>query len=268
LALPCAVYSHGEVHIRINALTRQIEAATEPSTRLYLDRAELHRQDQNWAAAEADYDQAARLDPEPANVDFYRGRMLADAGRLEEARAIFDRALQRTPADGEVFIGRARVLTRLRQVDAAQADYQRGLQLLTQPAPEYFVELAQISATKKQPEEALRILDRGVEKLGPSLVLQIPALEFELELKQHDTALRRLESILQLAHRKENWLARRGDILLAAGRQAEARKSYEEALATIQTLPRLVQQGPAMTALQKRVSTALSSMAQISLATQ
>jgi tetratricopeptide (TPR) repeat protein len=266
VALPQAVKAHGEVHIRINALTKQI--ASQPSAQLYLDRAEFHRQDQNWAAAEADYDQAAQIDPQLPLVDFYRARMLADAGRLEAAQTMFGKALERAPNDGESFVGRARVRARLQQHDAARADYERGLELLANPEPEYFVELAQLSAAQGQIEKALQDLDRGIRKLGPTLVLQIPALDFELELKDYQAALARLEAILERAHRKENWLARRGDILLAAGGQADAKKSYEAALATIKTLPRLVQQGPAMVHLQTRVSAALAAMGQLSMDTR
>ena len=256
LTLPRNARGHGEVHIRINALTRQIE--TNQTPQLYLDRGDLHRQDQNWAAAEADYATASELDPGLIGVTFCRARLLADSGRLEEARRLFGQALEQTPANGEPLIGRARVQVRLHQPQAAIADYQRGLELLSQPAPEYFVELAQTLAAEGQAKQALRALDRGIEKLGPVLTLQIPAFDLEFAGKNYGAALVRLESILERAHRKENWLARRGDVLLAAGRRAEARKSYEETLLVIKTLPRLVQQGPAMVTLQNRVTAALT----------
>jgi hypothetical protein len=58
--------------------------------------------------------------------------------------------------------------------------------------------------------------------------------------------------------RKESWFTWRGDILLEAGRTADARKSYEAALAAVNRLPGRLQQGPAMVRLQAHVHAALA----------
>ena len=171
---------------------------------------------------------------------------------------MFDQALQRSPGDGECFVGRARVLLKLGQRQAAIADFWRGLEQLREPQPEYVVELAQALSAEGQVEEALRALDEGIRKLGPIVPLQGYALELELGRKNNDAALARLETILARALRKESWFAQRGDILLEIGRAADARKSYEAALAAVARLPGRLQQGPAMVNLQAHVHAALA----------
>ena len=250
--------AHGEIHLLILELTRQIEAATNNPARLYLERGELQREHGLWEAAGPDYDRAAQLDPGLPGVDRCRAKLLADRGQLEEAQAMFGQALQRNPDDGECFVGRARVLVRLGQRQAAIADYWRGLERLREPQPEYVVELAQALTAEGQVAEALRALDDGIRKLGPIVPLQGYALELELGRKNNDAALARLETILARALRKESWFARRGDILLEAGRAVEARKSYEAALAAVNRLPGRLQQGPAMVKLQAHVHAALT----------
>jgi tetratricopeptide (TPR) repeat protein len=244
--------------IQIAAVTQQLQTATNNRAALFLMRGELHRHHQSWAEAEADYAQAAQLDPNLAAVDFCRARLRADSGQLEAARALFDKGLTRCPTNGDAFIGRARVLAKLGQRPPAVADYQRGLELLREPAPDYFLELAQALTSEGQVDEALRSLDAGIKRLGPVTPLQVPALELELGRKNYDAALARLETLLARALRKESWLARRGDILLAAGRPAEARQSYEAALGAVRALPPRLQQAPAVLSLVSRVNAALT----------
>lgn len=171
---------------------------------------------------------------------------------------MFGKALEHNPTDGEAFVGRARALVKLGRVNPAVADFWRGLELLRQPPPEYFLELARALIAEGQVQEALRALDEGIRKLGPILPLQGYALELELGRTNIDAALARLETILARSMRKESWFARRGDILLEAGRTAEARKSYEASLAAVKRLPGRLQQGPAMVNLQTHVNAALA----------
>ena len=258
LVAPRAAYAHGDLELRLAEFTRQIEATTNNPAGLYLERGELAREHGMWEIAGPDFERAAQLDPNLPGVDRCRAKFLADRGQLEAAQAMFDRALKRSPGDGESFVGRARVRARLGQRQAAIADYWRGLERLPEPQPEYAVELAQALVAENQVAEALRALDEGIKKLGPIVPLQGYALDLELGRKNTNAALARLETILARAFRKENWFARRGDILLEAGRPAEARKSYEAALAAVSRLPGRLQQGPAMVKLQAQVNAALA----------
>ena len=174
--IPQRASAHGELLLRISAATKRIAAATNNFAQLYLERGELYREDQNWVAAEADYAKAEQLDPKLVGVDFCRARMLDDAGRLPESRAIYDKYLNRYPTDGEALIGRARVLVKLKDRNAAIPDYRRGLELSRDPQPEFYLELAQNLSAEGQGSDALQALDDGVKKLGPIPTLQVLTL--------------------------------------------------------------------------------------------
>ncbi len=240
MTTPWLAVAHGDLDLRIAAATKAITAATNDAA-LYLARGELHREHKDWLAATADFDTAQRLSPSLPNIDFLRGRLLADADRLEEARATLDRHLLRQPQDGLAFIERARVSARQNLRTNAVADFSRGIQLVSEPQPEFYIERAQVFLADQKDEEALRSLDEGIKRIGPVITLQTLALELELKRKYYDGALARLDTIIAQAARQERWLTQRGEILLQANRPADARRAFEQALVAIYKLPARLQ---------------------------
>ncbi len=258
---PHSARAHGELHIQIANVTKQIATATNNLGKLYLRRAELHREDQTYDDASADYDRAQQLDPTLLpEVEFCRGRMLAQSGKLEQARQMFDAVLSRPLSNPKAWIERGRVLGRLGKPQAAIADYRRGLELDTTPEPEAFLEVAHLLSDEGKPEEALRALDQGIRKFGPIPLLQVEAVQLELNARRVDAALARLDTIIQREQRKEHWYARRGEILAAAGSREEARAAYQSALGSIKLLPNRLQLNPPMQNLQADINAALAKL--------
>lgn len=258
-ALPPAAIAHGDLELRIAAATRAIEATVEASKdlgTLYLSRGELHREHKDWEAAALDYDRAAKLNSDLV-VDFPRAQLLADQNQLEAARSLFDAVLAKHSAHAETFVGRARVQVRLENPQAAVGDFQRALALIRWPEPELFLELARAQMTLGQAEDAIHSLDQGMKRCGPIVALQNYAVEIELGRKNTREAVSRLDRIIEQTDRKENWLAQRGNILLAEGRTDEARKSLQKALEAIDLLPRPIRQAPPMQKLQSDLHTTL-----------
>jgi tetratricopeptide (TPR) repeat protein len=252
LALPGLARAHGELLIRIAAVTRQI--ATNGTAPLYLQRGELYREDRNWPGARADYDTAARLDPALAEVDFCRAKLLEDEGDFVAAKRMFDVAAQRAPTNGAVLIARARLLRRIDQPEAAVADFERGMK------PECYLDWSQTLAGLGRTNEALRRLDEGVATFGSGNVLQVYAITLELQSKDTNAALARLEKIIRQAPRKETWLLQRGDLQAGIGRFDDARQSYDAALAATKLLPPPLQRSPPTQRLQARIAKALAAI--------
>jgi tetratricopeptide (TPR) repeat protein len=169
-------------------------------------------------------------------VEFYRGRALEEADRATEAKAALDRFLAKRPADGEALLVRARALVKLGERGAAARDFGAALARLPRPNPEVYIERARVLAEDGRADEALRGLDEGIERLGPLVTLELPAVELELAAKRDDAALARVELLAAQSPRKEQWLARRGEILARAGRRAEAKEAFAAALAAIGSL--------------------------------
>jgi tetratricopeptide (TPR) repeat protein len=259
VALPPDGLAHGDLHERISLATQAIQKDTNNAA-LFLARGELYREHEDWPAATSDFDRAEKLNPQLAEVDFCRAQLLTDSGALTAARAKFDQYLTRVPTDGRALVARARLLARIGERRLAVEDYTRALAQLREPQPDYFLERARLQAADGDVEAALKGLDEGVKALGAILTFELYAMELELGRGRHDAALARLDIVMQQTPRKENWLARRADILLAAGRSAEARDAYQAALAAVATLPVRFQGSEAMMQLTNRVTLALNAL--------
>jgi predicted negative regulator of RcsB-dependent stress response len=95
-------------------------------------------------------------------------------------------------------------------------------------------------------------------RLGPIVSLQLPAVDLEAALGHTDRALERLDALLA---RTENpaWVARRGDVLLRAGRSLEARHEYARARTLIAFRHRSAR-GRGFSELDRRLDTTLASL--------
>ena len=249
-------FAHGDVHERINQITQQI-SETPSNALLFFQRADLYRVDQDFTNALADLNRAAQLDPTMTRVDFCRGRVQLEANRPQAALAPLDKYLASKPKDPEAFTTRARVLVKLGSYKAAADDYTVAIGLST-ANPELFIERAEAWRLLGKADEAVRGLDEGIRKMGPLVTLELPAIDLEISLKRYDAAVARIDAVTARLQRKETWLFRRGEILRQAGREADAKNNYREALAAIDRLPPTHRNTRATLDLEGRIRKALT----------
>ena len=235
-----AARAHPEIDEALARLAEKLAAAPGDAA-LYRERGELYALHDDWTAAEANYLRAAELAPRLPRLDLDRGALALATGRLSESSALLDRALAAVPGDAEALILRGRTLGRLGRRPAAVADLTAALRLLASPPPELFLERA---ALYDSPVAALASLDEGIARLGPVIVLQLRAVELETSLGLTDAAVARLDRLARASERPELWLKRRGDLLAAAHRPAEAQAADAAARAALATLPDWLAQSP------------------------
>jgi len=240
LCLSSPAWSHPGIDEQIQTITARIEQEPDNGT-LYLRRGELHRIHSDWEKAEADYRTARKLDSQLLIADYCLGRLKLESGDAEAARTILDGYLSERPNDSDALATRARALVALGQHLEAAQDFTSAIQnpKRDSPRPEYYLERARAlqAAGPSHIEGALAGIDEGLQQLGDPVTLQLYAIDLELARKNYDGALGRLDRIASESVRQEPWLVRKGSILEAAGRTAEAREAYAQTLASIDTLP-------------------------------
>src|SRR5258707_326612 len=94
LSPPLPAIGQADIKWQIMELTEQI--AKQPrNAELFCNRGDLYRAQQNWDAAQADYDRGLAINPKADIVDFLRGRMFLEANWPFSAKIALDRFLSK-----------------------------------------------------------------------------------------------------------------------------------------------------------------------------
>ncbi len=245
----------------IDALTEEI--AKSPEADLYIRRGELFRHQQQWEKADADFTAAAKQDPTLTLVDFFRARTWLEAGAPAKALPLSDRYTASAPDEPEGRFLRGDILAALGRHDAGALEYAEGIRRAPTPRPEHYLRRARFLAAAPSADTAgvIAALDEGITRLGPVIALIDYAISLELERRNFDAALARIQQVMTHTPRRERWLARQGDILVNSGRTAEAVTAYRAALAAIADLPERYRDTVPMEKLTVDVRAALARLA-------
>ena len=260
LALPTLAHAHGELHVLIESITVKV-AANPGNVALLLRRAELQRLHHAFEAADADYARALALAPGDDEARWMRARSRLEGGRPEAALEELDLFIAAHPAHASAFLTRARTRAKLEHYRDASSDYAEAIRLLPQPEPDVIVEWTR--AQKLAGVDALttkRTLDRVLARIGPVPAIEDAALALEIELREWDAALARLDRRASASQRQEQWQFRRGQVLRLARRDAEAADAFERCLHAIDALPPAIGQNAAMASLARNVKSELAKL--------
>ncbi|MEY4528652.1 MAG: hypothetical protein RL768_2371 [Nitrospirota bacterium] len=257
LGFPALTVAHEHLENQIARMSVLLKNAPD-RPELYVKRGELYRLHEEWEAALADCDRAAALAPSLEAVDILRGRVLLSAGRAGTAEDVLRRVLNAHPNHPQALLLHAEALEQLGQFEQAAVDAERGLVYLPQPDPDEFFKAARLSVKAGRVEQAIGILDRGIQQLGGIASLQRAAIDLELRRGDVEAGLARLERLAAASLRKETFWAERGDILKQAGRAQEADQAYRAALTALESLTAALRRTPAIIDLESHVRSALT----------
>ena len=259
-ALLSAAFAEDDVAESLEAINKQmLQSPNNPE--LYVQRGRLLSVAGKYDQALSDLDQANRLKPTP-QIDREKAQIYLTAGWHETGLEHASRYVSANAEDPEGRLVRARLLAKLGRIPEAGNDFEAALKNQKDPRLELYVEHAQVLSTEDGAylDRALQTLNEGIQRIGPVVSLESAALEVELRQNRYDAALARVEGLINKMPRKDTWLARKGDVLVQAGKIDEARKVYQEALDAIAKLPARQRQLPATqqleTQLQKLISSA------------
>ena len=229
-----AAGAHGDLHEAIDAVS-QVIAASPADAALFLRRAELHRMHADWAAAEADYAEARRLQPDLEVVTFGRAEMRLAQGREKDALKLLDDFLVKRPEHPGGRALRAGLLEK--RGDWKKADADLAAAVAASPEPHFATARAELLERHGQADAAARCLDAASRAQGRVPVLEQQALAIEERAGLTDAALRRLDDLAAREPRPDIWLARKARLLEKAGRAPEARAAWQQAGAAFERVP-------------------------------
>lgn len=252
--------AHG-THSTLLARVDERLAAQPSSGDLWYQRGVLEFEHEDWAAAAVDFEKAQRHAPGKFPVLWWQGRILDQQGNFTDAKSALDRFLAETPGHWGGLASRARVEAKLGRHKESLDDFRAALAANPEAQPDGVNEVAQALAHNGLTDEAVRVLEAGMKRLGPIPSLQLKVLEMEVAAGRCDSALSRLDAMQRSAPRPEPWMEKRASILAQAGRPGESRAAWQALVSHLRSLPANERDSHAMARLAERARQALAALA-------
>jgi tetratricopeptide (TPR) repeat protein len=178
---------------------------------------------------EADLDDAARVSPKSMLVWRTRGLYHAEQKKYDAAIADFDKAIQLDPKDASIHAAKAAVHVEMKKFDEALADLEKATAI--EPDSADLMRLrAEVLTDAQKYDEALAILEKLREKDPQDKTLDLQIAMIYNNQHKNDKAKQIYDSILEKDPDLWQALRGRGDVLLNAGKHAEAIADYDKAL--------------------------------------
>ncbi len=253
---------HGGFHQRLAQLAVALEKSPNDPA-LHFELADVNGQHGDWQMALLNLDRVEELAPGKFPTSLLRGQAWLTGGQPGKAKTALDALLAGQPEHARGRLLRARAAQRLGDAAGSLADYREALRRTPAPDPDLLQETAGALAAGGFPEEAVRVLAAGMEKLGPIPSLVLRAMEVEIATGNFDAALARVEDLRKSAPRPEPWMARRASVLAQAGRIEESRAAWQALVTHLEALPNLERGAHAMSKLAEDARHALASLANL-----
>ena len=253
---------HGGFHQRLAQLAVALEKSPNDPA-LHFELADVNGQHGDWQMALLNLDRVEELAPGKFPTSLLRGQAWLTGGQPGKAKTALDALLAGQPEHARSRLLRARAAQRLGDAAGSLADYREALRRTPAPDPDLLQETAGALAAGGFPEEAVRVLAAGMEKLGPIPSLVLRAMEVEIATGNFDAALARGEALRKSAPRPEPWMARRASVLAQAGRIEESRAAWQALVTHLEALPNLERGSHAMSKLAEDARHALASLANL-----
>lgn len=229
-------HAHRGIELRLDELDGLIKIQPHRQELYILRGAEYSRHGQ-WDLALHDFERAGKLGNDDA-VAFELGRHYYRRGNYEAARLRFTQYRFHRPGNIDVLVHRARTSVKLGDLDAALGDYTQYFDLKLKAHPGDYLSAAKLLTSHRAGgiEQALALLDRGLNRLGVGPQLQRYAVELELRRGQSDLALKRwllLES--SLGH-SPAWKIELAELYITAIRYGDAEVWLDNAEQQLRTM--------------------------------
>lgn len=250
IAFVPAVHAH-EPDARIEEISAALAEEPTPSgstrARLLAKRAELTLEaGGELADALVDVEAAVLADPGDPALEALRARTYLEAGEPSFAATLLAGLASGGEVDPALWSLYGRAAMEAGEPALAADALVRSIDATPRPAARAYVALSAARAAAGDADGARTALDRGEARLGPVVGLIDAQVELELRRGRPEEALRCFDRHDEAMRRAPGAHARRGQLLHAAGRDADAAEEGRLGLAALDSLPDARRRAPAL----------------------
>jgi hypothetical protein len=249
--------AHGPFHEQIATLNANL-IGHPGDTDLLLRRAELYRLHEDWILAEKDIASAVQAGAAKGATSLARARLAATQQKWDAAAAEIPVFTTELAENGSAWRLAATIHLARHEREAATEALRQTIAQASPTQPDDFTRFAEALAQAGRREEAVTILDTGLQTLGPVSSMLELAAKLEVELRRFDAALARFDAAAARTANPAYWLARKADAAEQAGRAELAAEARAAAILAIESLPDARRHTVAMAELERRLRAALA----------
>lgn len=260
LLVSVTLSAHGELDKRIKEIS--IKILEDPTnTSLFLARGELYYQHEDYQLSIKDFKVCENRGyiSDRLNLNFAKSYRLIKEYDLSDKYA------------DQILAGRPKHVLALKEkakIAYDQEDYKRSAILFKEViefvdvarTDNYFEAFSALEScgTKECLEEAMVVLEQGIEDLGELMVFLDKGVSISLRLKDFDQAHEYQNKIIQNAQRKERTYYHKALLFKEQGNENDAKQMFQNSLAALEALPARIKGNRASKKLKAQIEEELS----------
>ncbi len=229
-------FAHGDLHARIDTVSQLI--SLYPSNMdLYLRRAELYVQHDNYKSALADLKKCRRSGIRNDRIHLLMALANYHLGRFQRS-SMFLRQISSMENDVDLLVLSGHVFMARKNFDSAVKTFEKAVSFSEQPNPERYIELSESLFQAGKPMQAIQTLEEAIVKLGLVPVLCRKLTNYLVDAGFIIRAIYVQSVFIQSQSRKEFALIHRAGLWIKAGLPVCADYDLDLAEQLIGKLPR------------------------------
>ena len=164
--------------------------------------------------------------------------------------------------DARVWLLQARAQMGIKKYIKAAQNFRKGRELSGRGIPKHYLDEAKalFKAGGKYQQQAIDLLDQGVKVMGPLVVLEESAFEYERDRGSFKAAILRARRLGERQGAQARWALEEGKVWVLAKSSAEARQIFRHGLDTIAAMSERRRNLPATLALEEKLKKALKAL--------
>ena len=249
------LFSHGDVHERIKALSEEIKANPD-SVALYLVRGEMYHAHQLYKKAIKDFKTCKRKGLKSNRVYLSLAKSYHERGKSRKALRQLKRILNKEPQYVRALRLQGNILLDEGNFCAARVPLEEVIEILKDRQVENYLELAaahQDCTDSGSKGKAILVLEKGIADLGPLLILFERLKNIALQQQDYKTAIEQQDAIIKYSIRKEKPYFERALLYTEISETEKAQNDLKTSQSLVRKLPIRFQQMESIQKLQRQI---------------
>ena len=224
-------WAHPELVAQIQALDLKLQQQAD-DPKLLLQRGDLYRRHQDYAAAARDFAAAGRAAPHHDLLDLYLGRLRYETGDAEAAELHLQQYLSRNPVHAMAWKLRGEVSIDLNEPALAADYFDKAIEQSKSPSPELhrLKIMALVAAGELAWPAAIESVERGLRYFGMEITLLGVGTDIALAAGNIEEAKSFIAKLPETLRKLPQWFARIETLnCLSTGDETKAVQCRQEA---------------------------------------